>query len=436
MRIFLKGHATPTPDLGLPAADGTTFPPQSFMLEDGVPFDKTDWVGLGYTNFEVWCIGAAGGRGGDVGDLVKWQVAHPSVAMPADVWANFLDGLYNGYRSLGYSDDYIKSIHYYPGWNAAFSARAIIEGWHNYHNPGHTTIVNTYLNALLHQTDPYMMGGGGGGGGIQVVRGLLADLDTLSGVEIGLPGGDGVLGQQLINGAYSPQPEQWAAAQSGSLYAQFRESWPLPHDDNFYPPEYGGDGGPSSFGGDVCQASGGKGGKPAKIFGPPGYSSGGEGGVGGQIVAGGGAAGAIAKKADGNWETGKDGTWDGSVGQGGGGGHGGTRELRSIGPDRFGQFHNQNVQVPATNGGRGAFASTDRSVYGATGLAAFFQSSIPFWDYPTGLIQTGPGYQPSELALPGFGGGARISKLRSFGSRAEGYDPKGAVFIRITKEDV
>jgi hypothetical protein len=38
----------------------------SLFLEDGVPFEKGPYLDLNYTRYEVWCVGAAGGRGGSI----------------------------------------------------------------------------------------------------------------------------------------------------------------------------------------------------------------------------------------------------------------------------------------------------------------------------------------------------------------------------------
>lgn len=45
---------------------GGPLPPMVLQLANGVPFLKAAYVALGYTNYEVLCIGAAGGMGGGI----------------------------------------------------------------------------------------------------------------------------------------------------------------------------------------------------------------------------------------------------------------------------------------------------------------------------------------------------------------------------------
>jgi hypothetical protein len=70
MRVSLNGYGDPIPesyfDADLsesPLAPDTAL---KLFLEDGVPFEKASYVDAGYTHFQVWCVGAAGGKGGDI----------------------------------------------------------------------------------------------------------------------------------------------------------------------------------------------------------------------------------------------------------------------------------------------------------------------------------------------------------------------------------
>lgn len=66
MRVILGGIGDPIPEEALPAPGvDANLPPRLFSFTDDATFDKTDWDGLGYTNVEIWCIGAVGGAGGD-----------------------------------------------------------------------------------------------------------------------------------------------------------------------------------------------------------------------------------------------------------------------------------------------------------------------------------------------------------------------------------
>jgi collagen type III alpha len=249
MRLGFNGFGTPIPDEAMPSATLGDLPTQTLVLtEEG--FRAEDYVGLGYTHYEVMCVGGAGGNGGN--------------------------------RKSGFG------------------------AWSN--------------------------GGGGGGGGLHIVTGLLVALPALVEVVIGAAGADG-----------ADEPNVGKAD----------PSWHAPLD--------GEDGGASTFNGETCKASGGKGGEGTKqgidvvwlgvgpassTFYRPG-GRGGAGGIGGQVEAGGGAAGAGTiftdpgpgphAREDGPqyWSRpqGSDGSWDGTIGQGGGGGDGGTYFGSDSGPD-------------------------------------------------------------------------------------------------------
>lgn len=63
MRTELKGQGTPIPEIALPTVI-SDIPPTTMLLNPG-NFVPATFINQGYTNFEVWCIGAAGGRGAD-----------------------------------------------------------------------------------------------------------------------------------------------------------------------------------------------------------------------------------------------------------------------------------------------------------------------------------------------------------------------------------
>lgn len=373
MRVHLNGKGEPIPIVALPDPNlDETLPPQTFIFSENGNFIKTDYVGLGYTHFEVVCIGASGGRGG--------------------------------------------------------ASQALSGG-----------VLRTY-------------GGGGGGGGLHRVVGLLADIPDVCPVVVGQAGADGQDGNgfDLVLTHVNPDPP----------YA-----WTP--DPGFIGPTDGADGGVSSFNGSTCRASGGKGGKKTRNyvrwveFQFPGTNTrtyeisyfipggnGGQGGKGDQSTAGGGADGAsnrwkfivnegmvterIAYEGGEMVQTStppdlwhgpinegvvfggadmtpaEDGVWDGVIGEGGGGGIGGTH----VPPE---------VPVPAktilaSSGGQGSFSFADTSVSGSRGN----RSSDPTY---------------GRAIVAGFGGGARASSLLKYGSRASGFDPNGLVFLRLTKID-
>lgn len=190
MRIHLKGYTPAEESIVIQLSTGN--------------FVKDNWVALGYTSFEVLCIGGSGGMGGSAG--------------------------------------------------------------------GHTS---------PYDDNTVFFGGGGGGGGMHYVTGLLSSLASSTAVVIGAAGVDGT-DTLSIN----------TAATSGTS------------------------GGATTFGGTLCRASGGLGGAGGgTVIYPPG----GQGGNGGTTVAGGGG---LPGDLNAGRQSAVDGTYDGLIGQGGGGGIG------------------------------------------------------------------------------------------------------------------
>ena len=382
MRIELKGQGEPIPGLALPDPNiSSDLPAQTFTFLENGTFSKTDWVALGYTHFEVWCIGGVGGDGG-------------------------------GYSYSGYESE------------------------HSY-------------------------GGAGGGGGLHRVAGALTDIPDSCLVVVGKAGAKGRNGNTEFVKAPRIDPR------TGLTYVPY--IWdPNPAYISSLP---GGDGGASTFGGTICQASGGKGGKPtpwkrsysgdptpeyAFGFQTPG-GDGGQGGSGGRTVAGGGGDGAwsewIIAPFPGNptlvdylgsdRHDAIDGTWDGAIGKGGGGGRGGcyysqwyimysvssTSLMHSATPQiddppGHGGYSSDGF-ILASSGAQGSFSYADTSVYGVRES----RSTPP---PPPGYI-SGPQFGIGKLIVPGSGGGARLNRLSGYGSTAPGFNPNGVVFIRLTK---
>jgi hypothetical protein len=220
------------------------------------------------------------------------------------------------------------------------------------------------------------VGGAGGGGGMHNVRGILADLPAAAPVVVGTAGLDATAGGDGTDGGYS------------------------------------------SFNGVTCRASGGKGGRvgatfvgsPESAVVPTWLGAGGEGGSGGRTLAGGGAAGGTPGVEGGL------GTWDLEVGlgTGGGGGQGGRRT--AVNDDRFSPPTTYTL-VAATHGGNGSFSYDDLTVYGQRGITQSEALTYP----PSTWIST-----------PGDGGGAKLPNGQTYGSKAVGSFPDGAVFIRLT----
>lgn len=347
MRASLGGKSDPRSEFALTDTGdggGTGDAPVVLLLDDGVAFLPDDYISLGYTNYEVWCIGAVGGRGGDI---------------------------------IGESG---------PGRGGSW------------------------------------FGGAGGGGGIQRAVGLLADLPGVVPVVVGQPGSNGPDG----NGAWTHLP---VVDGTGHVIEPIT-FYPNP---DYVAPQAGTDGGASSFGA-IAQASGGKAGTPvlvivtSTIFGflyvtYYQVGEGGEGGLGGQLIAGGGASGGVLKDtsvvAPKPGAKAENGIWDGAIGSGGGGGYGGIWQPNPLGGGSG---------TDAGPGGQGNFSYVDTKVYGQREYAHGLTSADLEHGYG-GLFDIGIG----KLIVPGSGGGGRIPGNRKYGSRAIGYNPAGAVLIRLTK---
>lgn len=424
-RFELGGKGDPIPLIALPDPNlNDDLPAQVFVLSDGVPFDKTDWVGLGYTHFEVWCIGGAGGLGAPVStNGLMWRANRVRVPLNATEWATVLR--IEDYWARQLIPPYGP---YIPGQDQA-ALFAYVEA----NNPGHLSgYVSTFFDAFL--IDSGVKGGGGGGGGMEVASGLLADLGDLTDVVVGQKGADAVVGQTMVHGIWTPPAYEnpvptWTAdlqMRADIMWStEFHNEYPLPHK-TFANPLPGGDGGASTFGGDICQASGGKGGNPYDSWNGSAFvrdGDGGEGGVGGRTLAGGGAAGAASDNVNGS-----DGSWDGTIGEGGGGGH---AYKAGVPAGDFG-FPPAIPEIQATDGGRGSFSYADTSVFGdreQRGTAQFRNKQV---DYYTGAITTDVLVTGTKLSEPGGGGGARALRTMNKGSKAVSFDPNGIVVIRLT----
>lgn len=339
-RFEFGGHGDPIPNIAMPDPNfSTDLPIQVLELVDGEPFLKADWVALGYTHFEVWCIGAVGGKGGIPNAFydnawehgLRWQTYNVPTTWPDNLWA----GLVRQQEALWAWENYTWYIYEFstvPGHTGEVVTRiGTAAEYVEQQNPTHATVINHYHDPYL-VPFPEMQGGGGGGGGLHVVSGALTDIPDIVPVSVGHPGADGAMGQVIVNGSYTPHlvmpttfgqagywgPQQEIDARDRWLFSKIEDNTVTFTD----PPQPGGDGGASAFG-DICMASGGKGGKPSIVWESPtqrvyaGY--GGDGGIGGRTLAGGGALGSIS-----NSKNGQDGTWNGEIGSGGGGGRGGV----------------------------------------------------------------------------------------------------------------
>lgn len=434
MRVYLGGKGSPREELALAGLGEATGAPVILLLENGEVFAPADYISLGYTHVEIWCIGASGGSGGGLLSGGQYKFTTERKVMPGsyphgDLWGAYIASIEAWYARVGRSPSYPV-----PDGSGGMRSGSIAE-YFQYINPTHEFDTRVFSGEIQTTPDLSAIEGAGGGGGLQVVARALADLPEACSVVVGQAGLDAAVGQVLANGGWRPQVENWYWANGWSPYplgaAMVGGAIPVGSDeyywangvsewmrnyfnpgDSHFPPQPGTDGGVSSFGGDICRASGGKGGRPAKVFSGGAVvvdGDGGDGGAGNRIDAGGGGLGSVDPSVNG-----KDGIWTPEqVGQGGGGGHGGkyvvTYGWGQAGP---GTGAPTTQMTPATSGGKGSFSYADTSVYG-------------------------PSQQRANLAgfpiKPGGGGGARAPGNRKYGSRALSYNPNGVVLVRLTK---
>lgn len=435
MRVLLNGEGTPIPIQALPDELAISdLPPLTFVLDGTEDFPAGDYASLGYTNFEAICIGAAGGRGGDAYQSAQFDYSwETGVHIPDSLWSAYLDWTRAIYEAaIDESTDQIKvskidhrvtaplSDPFYTPVNSEFIPFLT---WINEMNPTHVSpTITRYFSPYL--ISAKIWGGGGGGGGLHIAGGLLSELPASVPVVVGKVGANGAGGHMQ-----SANPHIFLPFDIEFFNDTPFDEWLRRYDEprtSFSPPQPGVDGGHSAFG-DVCQASGGKGGGAAIVW-PGGVLTqdghGGDGGAGDRIVAGGGAAGATTTL------DGAEGTWDGVIGKGGGGGRGGSRATGAI-PERS-----------AGQGGRGSYSFADTSMYGDRQIKAQYQT--PSYQ----IAQTHPTSTLTEnrvasvtfansgwLVIPGGGGGAKLKPplTGKYGSKATSYSPDGAVLLRISK---
>lgn len=391
-RIELGGYGPPIPlpEDGLEAGEGGDInrPPLSYNLPDGTIFRAADYMAFDYTNYEVVCIGASGGAG-------------------ATAKANEQYGYAPG---LGY-------------------------------------------------------GGAGGGGGLHVVSGLLVELPEEVLVDVGTVGLDGTYDADTTSPHVVVRAQNRTVKFDPPTSSQPSIGYRPPYSNNGVPiapyfspdfasgevatgpvylPNYylgadidGKDGGASKFG-DIAMASGGKGGVRGTPFffgsGDPGGKggAGGDGGVGNSDVAGGGGDGANTSDAVGGATAGRDGSWDGTIGQGGGGGSGGALiQLPAPGGpvSSYGAYVLDVIYI-ANDSGRGSFNQQDTSRYGPKRTR---QSNNEGYQ----VIPGAGGGATTQRRAPGttFGGGAVTDPYPLLLGVSQTNNPNGVVVIRLIRVD-
>lgn len=418
-RIFLGGEGEPIPELAMPDISiSTDLVPLIVAYDATGNIRVADYTDMGYTHYEAYCVGAAGGRGGDSSTGYSQGVVNGArIVLNNTDWNRYL-------AMVQAEDDQLSGQHNHMYvWSDGTIMTMSQRTAHDY--PNHDPLVlQTYSVGELATAkyDLQYVGGGGGGGGMHKVTGRLSDLPALVPIVVGAPGVDASLGHIHQHGAWTPDPRiLWAPyadtqlKQDQDYFTLMSQKFPAPK--TFQNPQVGGDGGATIFNGGQAQASGGKGGAPGVIWDASvgkfvwnGY--GGEGGLGGRTAAGGGAAGSTSDQSSGN-----DGVWDGTIGAGGGGGRGGGYTpaggagLENSVPEKVYQ---------GSNGGQGSYSYADPSVYGAR-------------DIRSPYMTTAQGLDSSHYLTPGGGGGARPSPILKYGSKAPGYLPKGVVVLRLLK---
>lgn len=431
-RIEFDGPGTPIPVLALPpfGSDGD-LPPTVLTFTDNADFSVDLYRDLGFTHFETWCVGAAGGLGGDAGGELFFVYEEIWRPVSSDVWAVWLSQF--------------DGTTIFTGWDPGDPTRPGTQrDIQEFNNPTHLLKFRTYKQVLLYPTLTGM-GGAGGGGGMHRVSGLLADLPGTVPIVVGKVGADAPRGQVHQSTLWTPQyTDDIGYSYPNAFITSYLNSYPDPKS-AYLPPQAGADGGASSFADPICRASGGKGGLPGMVWTGASFGiqgDGGAGGIGDRSLAGGGAVGSAAEGVNGS-----DGTWNPvtGIGAGGGGGKGG-RAPEFIGDPIFGAP--TRVDHLATAGGQGSYSFADTSVYGPRQYRqswTYLKPTVGTWSVPVpgpygthlepyanGIVTYTPTNDP-YLAIPGGGGGARPLKNLKVGSKATGFTPDGVVVVRLTR---
>lgn len=432
-RIEFDGLGVRIPTIALPPfGSDSDLPSTVLTFTDNAVFSISDYISLGFTHFEAWCVGGAGGRGSDVSNSVGYVYDEVRRPVPQDVWNLRLELLRT--QDFIVTGVWDKLYSYGPGMMTAWQAE-------EYFNPTHLQTFKMYRQTvLIPQIEA--MGGAGGGGGFQKIAGVLVDLPDSVPIVVGKAGADSPYAHTHQYGAWAPDmdlpilpspdpsgyPPRTRLNDLYNYFSVYLNTYPPPHS-TFDMPVKGADGGYSTFG-DVGKASGGEGGAPGKIWNGSAFvvnGEGGDGGIGGRTAAGGGGAGSVAEGVNGS-----DGVWhpDTGIGSGGGGGKGGLPPTTS-GDPRFGvPIVTQHL---ATAGGQGSYSFADTSVYGQRQFRQPWTYMKPVIVFGAGTLTYIPVTDSNNLVIPGVGGGARPTKNLKVGSRATGYSPDGVVVLRLSQ---
>lgn len=264
-RIEFDGKGEPIPLLALPpVGSDDSVAPTVLTFTENADFSVADYRTLGFTHFEAWTVGAAGGRGGDASSQLLWVSETVRRPVAQSIWdlvreraalGDYLAQLrlYNAptsgsgpwykysvapvmnqtYKAWKYpdhtgvrswvtnpNDDNVdpRLLRYFEvmrefGHEADWQNSDIENPWKwwqgtyldllEYHNPSHLLTFRTYKQVLL-MPSMQGMGGGGGGGGFHHAAGALADLPDVVSIVVGKAGADAGYGQVLRNGEWAP----------------------------------------------------------------------------------------------------------------------------------------------------------------------------------------------------------------------------------------
>lgn len=334
-RFEFGGHGDPIPlpedGLEMFDPDSPNRPPLVLILPHGTIFKQADYSTFGYTHYEVSVIGAGGGEGGGIG-IPEPGYGAAGVKPTNMGGAGGGGGLHVVHGNLEDLPDEVEVTVGQAGADGAQGSGGIeneVISWPNKGQggfPGEYTVI--FWEQVLPNLSPYAQAGAPKA---PYVRFQYANPDEFDSD----PHDSHVLLPQTVGRL----PQHTQHRDNGQVL------------DYYIPVVYatdGEDGEPSRFG-DIAVASGGKGGEktPYRQF-VRGYGTiapggqGGDGGVGGTDVAGGGAAGGGYGDVDPTSDpymprggpNGSEpifpvtqpgiGSWDGHIGQGGGGGMGGS----------------------------------------------------------------------------------------------------------------
>jgi hypothetical protein len=209
-RIHLNGEGLPIPSQALPdGLAGETLSPLTFTFEEDGSFDKTEWEALGFTIFEVMCVGGAGGRASRAHYVVGLGQTAPALLFTTGGGGGG-GGMHIVSGLLSELDDISPIVVGQAGAHAADSPITYNDLLVDPGDPGADGGFSTFA-------DDICMASGGKGGEVSPVQ---ASDDPSTSRRPGGNGGDGGIGAQTAvgggaSGGVAEEDGSWTVSQGG-----------------------------------------------------------------------------------------------------------------------------------------------------------------------------------------------------------------------------